>query len=90
MSIQQNFESTIGLSLKEAYHKIVKVEVDYIANTATFWIAVFVDNQARQDNRAPVFVRKVVINKIGDTLGVRKKLYTYLKTTNDYQEAKDV
>jgi hypothetical protein len=90
MSIQQNFESTIGLSLKEAYHKIIKVEVDYLLDTATFWIAIFVDAQAKKDNRAPVFVRKVVINKIGDSLGLRKQLYTYLKTTNDYQEAKDV
>jgi len=90
MAIVSNFESTIGLSLKEAYHKIIKAEIDYVNDTATFWVAVFVDDKARTDNKSPVFVKKVVIEKVGDTLGLRKKLYAYMKTLKDYTEATDV
>ena len=48
------------------------------------------DDKARTDNKSPVFVKKVVIEKVGDTLGLRKKLYAYMKTLKDYPEATDV
>jgi hypothetical protein len=90
MALKQNYESTIGLSLREAYHKIIKVEIDYIADRATFFVEVFVDDKARADRKAPVFIKKIVIDKVGDMLEVRKKLYTYMKTLNDYSESVDV
>jgi len=89
MGLLQNFESTTGLSVKEAYHKIIKAEVDYIADRAVFWIAVYVSQIDRDANRTPLYVKKVVIEQVNDSLGLREKLYDYLKTTNDYQEAED-
>jgi len=90
MAIQQLYESPTGLSIKEAYHKIIKVQVDYIADVAIFWVAVYVSEGDRDNDRAPLYIRKVTIDKVDDTLKVREKLYDYLKTTNDYQESKDI
>jgi len=47
MGLLQNFESTTGLYVKEAYHKIIKAEVDYIADKAVFWVAVYVSQDDR-------------------------------------------
>jgi len=89
MSIIQNFESTTGLSIIEAYHKIVKVQVDYLNNIATFFVAIYVSAEDRNANRTPLYIRKMVITPVDDMLKIREKLYSYMKTTNDYQEAVD-
>jgi len=89
MSIIQNFESTAGLSIIEAYHKIVKVQVDYLNNIATFFVAIYVSAEDRNANRTPLYIRKMVITPVDDMLKIREKLYSYMKTTNDYQEAVD-
>jgi len=90
MSIIQNFESTTGLSIKEAYHKIIKVQVDYLNNIATFFVAIYVSAEDRNNNRTPIYIRKMVITPVDDILKIREKLYSYMETTTDYQEAVDV
>jgi len=90
MSLIQNFESTTGLSAKEAYHKIIKAQVDYTTDTATFLVAIYLSKDDRAKNRTPLHIRKVTINEIGDKLKLRETLYNYLKTTNDYQESADI
>jgi len=91
MSLIQNFESATGLSVKEAYHKIIKAQVDYITDTATFLVAIYLSQDDRAKNRTPLYIRKVTINEIGDRLKLREKLYVYLKTeSNDYQESTDI
>lgn len=90
MAIIQNFESTTGLSIKRAYHKIIKVQVDYINNNAIFWVAVYVSKEDREAGRTPIYIKKVNIYSVNDMLGLRKRLYDYLKTTTNYTESMDI
>jgi hypothetical protein len=90
MAIKANVESTFGASFKDAYHKIISANLDYVEDRAIFRVAIYTNNQARLDNKTPFFIKKIIIENIDDTLGVRKKLYAYLKTLSDYSESEDI
>jgi hypothetical protein len=90
MALQQPFESGFGISLKDAYHKIVRADFDFVNDKVIFYINIYAGTKARLDNRREVFTRKVTIDKIGDSYKVQKELYDWLKTnSNDYAEAVD-
>ena len=90
MSLLQNTESIYGASFKEAYHRIISAEFNYQTMEVTFKIAIYVDTNARNNNNPPFYVRKVTIPIDEKVFVIRKKVYDYLKTTNNYSEAKDV
>jgi len=90
MAIISNIETIYGASFKEAYHRIISAEFDYQTMEVTFKIAIYVDTNARDNNNPPFYTRKVTIPIDEKTFAIRKPIYDYLKTTNNYSEAKDV
>ena len=90
MSLLQNYESIYGASFKEAYHRILEANFDYINMKVMFKIGVYCDEDARNTEKPPLYIRKVTIDIDEKMFALRKPIYNYLKGTNDYQETKDV
>jgi len=90
MSLQNNWESIYGASLKEAYHKILEANFNYTDMTVTLRIGIYCDQLSKETNKPPVYIRKVVLPIDEKVVPVRKPMYDYLKTTTNYQESKDV
>lgn len=90
MSLVQSWESVYGVSLKEAYHKILKADFDYVEMTIALRIGIYADALSKNTYKPPMYIRKVVLPIDETLLPVRKKMYSYLKTTNNYSESTDV
>jgi len=90
MALLQNLESIYGASFKEAYHRIISVDFNYDIMSVTFRIAIYTEANARNTGKPPIYMRKVTIPIDEKTFAIRKKIYDYFKTTNNYSEAKDV
>jgi len=90
MSLQQTWESVYGVSLKEAYHKILEANFNYDQNTITLRIGIYCDALSKSTGKPPIYIRKVVLPIDEKVVPVRKPMYDYLKTTTNYQESKDV
>lgn len=90
MSLIQNLESIYGVSLKEAYHKILEANFNYIDMTVTLKVGVYCDQLSKQTGKPPIYIRKVTLPINENVVTVRKPMYKYLKTTTNYSESIDI
>lgn len=87
-------DTTIGATAPNAYHRIVRVEVDTKNRKCVITVAVFYRQQAAVDGKATLELRTIEVPTgqfdalFGDPL--RTRAYTYLKTLASYTGAVDV
>lgn len=90
MSLVQSWESVYGVSLKEAYHRIISITFDYVENTKTTRIGIYCDKLSRDTGKPPIYIRKVVMGINEIQYPIRVTNYTELKTTTNYQEVRNI
>lgn len=95
MALSLNLELDSGLTVTDAYHKIVQMSVRAVGTTCSAYLEVnsYVD-QTRANNAAtPVLVRTYLMpefDKTDDSQTAAAQAYNYLKTLSDFSGASDV
>jgi len=90
MSLIQSWESVYGVSLKEAYHKILEANFNYLTGEITLSIGIYCDELSKTTGKPPIYIRKIVLLVDEKALPIREPLYEHLKTTTNYQEAENI
>lgn len=95
MALQQALADTaIGAAAPNAYHRLLRVEVDTRARRCIITVSVFYDATASANGKATIEERKFEItgsqfdNLFGDP--IKTRAYNYLKTLAAYSGAVDV
>jgi hypothetical protein len=95
MALKMQIQTKYGIPAE--YHKILETHINWCHKTASVRVGVFVDETARRDGNRPIEQREYPRPASGPYLfpfdadkPVLEAAYGYLKSLDEYKEAKDV
>lgn len=95
MALQLTIDLASGITVTNAYHKVVGMNVTARGTGATAFleVATYLNSTKANENAQPVLIRTYnmgTFNKANDAVTAAAQAYTYLKTLSDYTSATDV
>lgn len=103
MALEKQMELSSGLLLKNSYHRITNLTLDYVNKTFRFIVSIYINQQTRLDGKSNLMSNHYTENDSSvfdqwfriDALNHAnqnpvERGYNYLKSLPDYENATDV